>query len=308
MNTVFLDALIRHLAGPGTWRLLKRLGRYSSDISHGSGACFVAPSTIRACRSTTVTRRSGRRDDIYYNGGGTAIGSAYNAYLNRQASRIAELPGKDPKPYRDEADAIEAAMRRYLWLPDRGAFGEYKDVLGRRMVHRSAGLWSYYHVIDSQVSKEDPRDGPSAARCCACRAFPSKVPTCLRTGGTPCMRRPNGCLTTGPSTTVVMAENLHAALALWQTDRPDAAWQLTKSTLLASMFMGISPGNVGTMNFLDVYRREAQRDFADGVGVMSRAMVEGLFGIRPDALNGTLHIVPGLDRRMASREHPSQQR
>ena len=50
------------------------------------------------------------------------------------------------------------------------------------------------------------------------------------------------------------------------------------------MYMGICPGNVGTMNYLDVYRRESQRDFGDGAGVLSRAMVEGLFGVRPDAL------------------------
>jgi len=60
------------------------------------------------------------------------------------------------------------------------------------------------------------------------------------------------------------------------------------------MFMGICPGNVGTLNYLDVYRRESQRDFADGGGVTSRAIVEGLFGLRPDALAGELLIAPGL--------------
>jgi hypothetical protein len=48
------------------------------------------------------------------------------------------------------------------------------------------------------------------------------------------------------------------------------------------------------MNYLDVYRRESQRDFADGSGVMSRAIVEGLFGLRPDAIAGTLTIAPGF--------------
>ena len=61
--------------------------------------------------------------------------------------------------------------------------------------------------------------------------------------------------------------------------------------------MGISPGNVGSMNYLDVYRRESQRDFADGAGVMSRALIEGLFGIRPDALAGIVNIEPGWPDR-----------
>ncbi|HET9396062.1 MAG TPA: hypothetical protein VFO36_08395, partial [Nitrospiraceae bacterium] len=82
--------------------------------------------------------------------------------------------------------------------------------------------------------------------------------------------------------------------------------RLAKSALLASMYMGISPGNVGSMNYLDVYRREAQRDFADGAGVMSRAIVEGLFGVRPDALSGVLTLKPGLpnDWQHATLTHP----
>eukprot|EP01035_Chromulina_nebulosa_P034539 gene34539-46347_t len=84
------------------------------------------------------------------------------------------------------------------------------------------------------------------------------------------------------------------ALALWQAGRAEDAFLLAKSALLASMYMGISPGNVGSMNYLDAYRRESQRDFADGAGVMSRAIVEGLFGIAPDALAGTLTVRPGF--------------
>jgi hypothetical protein len=72
------------------------------------------------------------------------------------------------------------------------------------------------------------------------------------------------------------------------------------------MFMGICPGNIGSMNYLDVYRRESQRDFADGSGVLSRALVEGLFGIRPDLLSEELIFAPGLpkDWNHAKMEHP----
>jgi hypothetical protein len=72
------------------------------------------------------------------------------------------------------------------------------------------------------------------------------------------------------------------------------------------MFMGICPGNIGSMNYLDVYRRESQRDFADGGGVTARAIVEGLFGLRPDVLDGELLIAPGLPAAWdhASLRHP----
>ena len=96
---------------------------------------------------------------------------------------------------------------------------------------------------------------------------------------------------------VVMGENMHAALGFWQAGDPGEGFALFRSAFLASMFMGISPGNVGSMNYLDVYRRESQRDFADGAGVMSRALIEGLFGIRPDALGGIVNIEPGWPDR-----------
>jgi hypothetical protein len=86
---------------------------------------------------------------------------------------------------------------------------------------------------------------------------------------------------------------MHAALGFWQAADSEGAFTLFRSALLASMYMGISPGNVGSMNYLDVYRRESQRDFADGAGVMSRALVEGLFGIRPNSLEGEVNIQPG---------------
>jgi len=53
-------------------------------------------------------------------------------------------------------------------------------------------------------------------------------------------------------------------------------------------------------------RGEAQRDFADAIGVNSRALVEGLFGVKPDVLAGELKIVPGFPSQWdhASIQHP----
>jgi len=67
-------------------------------------------------------------------------------------------------------------------------------------------------------------------------------------------------------------------LGFWQAGRPEEAWRMTEGSLVAAMFMGISPGNVGTLSYLDVYRRESQRDFGDGAGVLSRAIVEACSG------------------------------
>src|SRR3546814_976261 len=72
------------------------------------------------------------------------------------------------------------------------------------------------------------------------------------------------------------------------------------------MYLGASPGNFQQLSFYDARRGELYRDFADPIGVAARTVVEGLFGIHPKALDGELHIRPGLpaDWDHASFESP----
>jgi hypothetical protein len=306
MNLVFIDALLRHLLWTGdvelarsAWAVLERhlaweRRMFRREYGQQHLPLYDAYAAIWAS------------DDLYYNGGGTAHASAYNTWHNEMAARIAPLAGKDPAPYLLEADSIRRAMRQQLWMPERGAFAEYRDLLGSQLLHPSYGLWTFYHTIDSHVP-----DAFEAARMAAdldrhLRPIPVQGP------GVPA-DRPYYVLPetdwmpyTWSINNVVMGENLHTALAYWQAGRSESAFELTKGALLASLFMGISPGNIGTMNYLDVYRREAQRDFADGSGVMSRTLVEGLFGVQPDALAGVLTVHPGFPREWghASLTHP----
>jgi len=103
-----------------------------------------------------------------------------------------------------------------------------------------------------------------------------------------------------------MAEAGHTALAYWQAGRSQEAFSLFKGCLLDSMFLGLCPGNLGMTTYFDSARGEAQRDFADAVGVCSRAVIEGLFGVRPDVPAGQLLICPGFpaDWQYARLKHP----
>jgi hypothetical protein len=223
-----------------------------------------------------------------------------------QAARLARLLGKDATPYEREADLVARAMRQLLWLPDRGMFAEFKDYLGLQRVHPSAALWSFYHTMDAGLVT--PAEAYQMTRYVD--HYLPHLP--VRGPGVPTddiyyvLSTTDWMPYTWSTNNVVMGENIHTALGFWQAGRPDEAFRITKSALLASMFMGICPGNVGTLNYLDVYRRESQRDFADGGGMTARAIVEGLFGLRPDALSGELLIVPGFPAAWdhASLRHP----
>ena len=93
---------------------------------------------------------------------------------------------------------------------------------------------------------------------------------------------------------VVMAETAHTALAYWQAGRADEAFRLFKGALLDSMYHGPLPGQRrhdhglrhGPRRVATRLRRCSWDRFA--------SVVEGLFGVKPDALAGELVIRPGF--------------
>ena len=292
MNLVYIDALFRHLLWTGdvafagqVWPMIERhlaweRRLFRREFGPGKLPLYEAYAAIWAS------------DDLQYHGGGTAHASAYNHWHNLMAARIARLIGADPAPYENEANLIARGMREFLWMPDRGMFAEFKDLLGRQLVHPSAALWSFYHTMDAAlvtpseawhmtryVERELPRlavRGPGVPEGLSMYSTSDWMPY------------------TWSINNVVMGENLHTALGFWQAGRPDAAYILARSSLLASLYMGVCPGNIGSMNYLDAYRGESQRDFGDGSGVFSRALIEGLFGFSPDLLAGELTLTPGF--------------
>ena len=231
-------------------------------------------------------------DNLQYEGGGVTHATAYNYWHNRMAARVARLINEDPAPYEQEADLIAKGMHQNLWLPDRGWFAEYKDYLGLQLAHPSGGLWTLYHTVDSEAATpfeawqmtrfvdtqiaHIPIHGPNVPD--------EQLFTLPETSWMPYMWSINN---------VVMAEVAHTSLAYWQANRPDVAFRSFKGCLLDSQYLGLCPGNFGCMTYFDVARGEAQRDFDDAIGITSRALMEGLFGLHPDALAGELKITPG---------------
>ena len=104
---------------------------------------------------------------------------------------------------------------------------------------------------------------------------------------------------------LALAENVHTSLAMWQAGMAEEAYQLLKGNFLDSLFMGLAPGNFHMSSALDAHRQEAQRDFGDPIGITARALIEGLFGLQPDLVRGTLTIRPGFPQewQQASLQH-----
>ncbi|WP_213806128.1 DUF4450 domain-containing protein [Granulicella sp. dw_53] len=307
MNLVFFDAVLRHLKWTGDlefareiWPALKmhlaweqRLFRRTWKSASGRELpLYEAYACIWAS------------DNLQYNGGGAAHSTAYNFFANREAARLARLLGEDDAPYEAEAASILEGMHQLLWLPDQGTYGESKDLLGPETVYTSPALWTIYHTIDSQVTTPREAWQMCAERLAMLRAVPVEGLGVPRGGAM------LSCSDWIPYewslNLLLLAENMHMALSLWQAGMAEDAFQIFKGNLLDSMFMGLTPGNFHMTSQLDAHRQEAQRDFGDPIGCTARALVEGLFGVSPDLLGGVLHLRPGfpIEWSQASLGHP----
>lgn len=289
MNMPYIDILLRHYAWTGdmaflkkTWPVLKNhLEWETRNFDTDRDGLYDAYAAIWAS------------DALQYSGGGVAHTSAYNYFAFKKAAGIATILGEDPNPYGKEADKILKAMNALLWMPEKGSFAEYKDALGNRLLHPSAALWTVYHSIDSETM--NPFQAYQSLRY-----IDNEIPHIpvrakgLDDGGYYTVSTTNWMPYTWSLNNSALAESMHTALANWQGGRNDEAFKLFKSEILAAMYLGGSPGNFVQISYYDAIRGEAYRDFGDPVGMFSRALVEGLFGILPDALKKTITIKPGL--------------
>lgn len=271
-------------------------------------------------------------DALYYNSGAVTHSSAYNYRANRLAALIAEKIGENPVPYQAEADWILAALNARLWLPERGHWAEFQDFMGHHRLHESAAVWTIYHALDSDVAdpfqaylaaryvdREIPRipvvvsaeaategavtvgafsaESAIASVCEADAAWQKQLQeagAAINAEGYATVSTTNWLPYSWSINNVAFTEVMHTALAYFQAGCAEVGYKLLKSSVLDGMYLGESPGNFGQISFYDAARGECYRDFGDPIGVASRALVQGLYGILPDALNGRLLIKPGF--------------
>lgn len=229
-------------------------------------------------------------DALQYNSGAVTHSSAYNYRGNLLAARIAEIIGENPKPYRDEADKILKAMNKRLWLEDAGHWAEYQDFMGMKRVHRDAALWSIYTPIDCGAGT--PEQNYWATRYID-RHIPH-IPYIYNNVEYQTLSTSDWAPYEWSINNVAMAEVMHTILAYYQAGRTEEAYQLLKANILDFMYLGSSPANFGQLSQLDVATGEGYRDFADVTGISSRALIQGLYGITPNALEGECIIRPGF--------------
>lgn len=229
-------------------------------------------------------------DALQYNSGGVTHSSAYNYRANLLAAHMAEMIGENPAPYREEADRILKAMNSRLWLKDFGHWAEYQDFMGLKRVHKDAALWSIYTPIDCGAGTGEQN---YQATKYVDRHI-SRVPYIYNGQEYQTVSTSDWSPYEWSINNVAMAEVMHTVLAYYQAGRVEEAYRLLKANVLDFMYLGSSPGNFGQLSTMDRATGEGYRDFSDVTGISSRAFIEGLYGITPNALDGKCIIRPGF--------------
>ncbi|MCH5597358.1 DUF4450 domain-containing protein [Niabella ginsengisoli] len=302
MNLVFIDQLLTHLKYTGdisyvrkVWPSIKlhlqwekRNYDIDDDGLYDAYACIWAS------------------DALQYSGGGVTHATAYNYRANKMAAYIAKLLKEDATAYETESAKILKALNQKLWLNEKGTFAENRDILGLKLAHSAPGLWTIYHAIDGGIATP-------AQQFQMLRYVDDNIPHIpvkakdLPFNDLQLLSTTNWQPYTWSVNNVALAENLNTALAYWQSGENDNAFNLWKSSIVESMYLSSSPGGFQQLSFYDAVRGELYRDFADPIGVAARTLTEGLFGIVPDALSGSLYIHPGFpsDWRFAKLSLPN---
>lgn len=295
MNLVFIDELLWHFNWTGDWDYVRKmwpvlkahLAWEKRNFDPDNDGLYDAYASIWAS------------DALQYSGGAVTHSSAYNYRANKMAAMIAEGLGEDASVFKQEAAKILNALNKRLWLRNAGHWAEYQDLLGNKLIHPSAAVWSIYHAIDSEV-------GDIFQNYQAGQYMLHNIPRIpVRASGLAdtslyTLATTNWMPYAWSVNNVAFAEVAHSSLALFQAGLYEDAFSLFKAAVTDGMYLGKSPGNIGQISYYDAARGECYRDFGDPVGVYGRVLVEGLFGIRPDGLNRRLLIKPGFP---ASWEH-----
>ncbi len=234
-------------------------------------------------------------DSQWYNGAGTVEETAYIYYQQRAAAEMCRRAGRieDAARHNAEADKIHAALDKVLWVKEKGQYAAYVEQGGHRRVHDDAWIYSAHLPIEAGMST--PMQAWQAMYYTDWAMEHFKKPY----GGE--MRQTSNWVPgTWSLRELYHGDNFAMALGYWLGGQGDEGWEIFKGTMLDSMYGDpvprtayngdrsqlIAPGGLSQPN--------CAIDFNDITSMFCRALVEGMFGYRPDYPNGEVTVAPAI--------------
>lgn len=282
MQEVYIDHYLHHLAWTGNLELAKETFAVISDVLDWE-ARILDPDGDGLYQNWLNTWIS---DAHSYNGGGCAQSSAYNYRANAAMARLAKKLGFAPAPFQSRAQKILEACRNVLWQPEKGVLAEYTDTIGNKLIHASPELATVYHAIEAglvdwfqayqmlRFTESELRNEQTIARggrlVWSSNWYPQNYSSC-------------GLYT---------AENLHLAWAYFAGGWAEKGNDILRA-IVDAYFMSENPGMASHCMAPGGYTNSAQ-DFSEIASMHLRVIVEGLFGVRFNLLDGRIEIAPNF--------------
>ena len=204
------------------------------------------------------------------------------------AAHIAKVIGEDGAPYQAKARAFLSALHGKLWLHDRRHWAERQDTAGLRRLHPSAALWSIYTPIDCGACT------PEQAYW-ATKYVEAEIPHIPVAGTSLSTLSTTSWMPYSPGMNNVQpAQVMLMSLAYFQAGRSEEGYQLLRANLLDQLYGSLSPASFGAYSQYDAAQGATYEDDGACRTAAERVLTEGLFGIRPDGLQGRCIIRPGF--------------
>lgn len=227
-------------------------------------------------------------DSHWYIRGQCTTASAYMLGAHQLLAEVTEALGKDSAPYRQKAEAIRTAMQQKLWQPRRGVFAECLDTLGAQLLHPEPELATIYH--SAEFGAADPLQIYQMMHWAENNLRSESTPG----GGRLCWSSnwaPNaGRSYTHSTYEMAPGEQLNLAIAQCLAGRSDEAYALLRG-VLNGIYNGPTPGGLACHITVDG-RQRRNAEFCDTLSMWGRAVVEGMFGIRPKRNRGVVELSP----------------
>ena len=218
-------------------------------------------------------------DDQWYNGGGTSEETAYAYQAERTALELAEKAGDQAGVvrHRAAADRIRKGFFDLLWDEKEGHPGAYREQGGLKRLHKSGWLYAVFCPIDAGLLTEE-----QSAEALFYTEWGMEHMS-MPYGGEQCW--PSNWVPSIWSVRELWAgDDYHLALAYFQTGLPEEGWSLLRGMFPQQMLFGQVPGDMG--------HPAGGTDFNDCNSTLARAIVEGLFGYRPNYPAGRVVVAP----------------
>ncbi len=232
-------------------------------------------------------------DDQWYNGGGTSEETAYAYRAERTALQLAQRAG-DAAGVQLHTAAVERIRQGFfnlLWSREHGHPGAYREQIGLKRLHEDGWLYAIFCPIDAGLL--DTEQSAEALQFTEWGLERDKMPY----GGEQCW--PSNWVPSIWSVREMWSgDDYQLALAYFQTGLPDDGWKVLRGMFPQQLLFGPVPGDMG--------HPAGGTDFNDCNSMFARAIVEGLFGYRPDYSNNIVQVAPQFpsDWKQASIKTP----